>query len=241
MCTTIPASRGCSPSTRLESVLALGWFGAHTALQLVRPENDAAHWATLVAIPLLALLWLRRKRGFRRGLRASLCSVGLGQPWTRGLAWAVPLGLALSLAQLYLSRNQEAFWAPVDSGRALLLFPIAFVFLLLTAGFTEEFFFRGVLQERLTRWTGSTVAGLAIAALAFALYHFPYALRHPAWPTAGDPAAALSVSLTEGLPGGLILGISYAASGRNLGAAVVVHASIDVFPLMTMIRFGGEA
>jgi membrane protease YdiL (CAAX protease family) len=228
-----------SPAARLEAGLALGWFAVHSALQLVRPESEAGHWGTLVAIPLLGLLWLRRHCGIRAGLAAALRSVGLGRPWSRGLAWAIPLGLALSAAQLVLSRNQDAFWALIESGRALYLFPIAFVFLALTAGFTEEFFFRGVLQERIARWTGSSRLGLASASVAFALYHFPYAWGHPMWPTAGDAAGALRLSLVEGLPGGLILGTVYLVSGRNLVAAVVVHVLIDVLPVMTMIRFGG--
>lgn len=239
MSPTEPPDPGASPSARVEALLAAGWFLVHGALQLARPESEAAHWGSLVAVPLLGLLWLRRDRGLRSGLADALRSVGLARPWTRGLAWAVPLGLALSAAQLALSRNRGAFWALVESGRALWLFPLALLFLLLTAGFTEEFFFRGVLQRRMTRWSGSTWIGLGIASIAFGLYHFPYAWANPAWPTAGDPARALVVSLVEGVPGGLVLGGIYVASGRNLVAAVAVHALIDVFPVMTMFRFGG--
>lgn len=142
------ASRETIPSPRVEGGLALGWFAVHSTLQLVRPESEMAHWGTLVAMPALGPLWLRRDHGLRRGFRDTLRSTGLVKPWSRGLAWAVPLGLGLGLAQLVLSGNQATFRTLVESGRALLLFPLAFAFLLTTAGFTEEFFFRGVVQER---------------------------------------------------------------------------------------------
>lgn len=223
-----------------EAALAVGWFLVHLTLQLVRLEGEAGHWLSLVLLPLAVLTWLRLDRGPRRAARDALASVGLERGrLTRGLAWAVPLGLGLSALTLVISRRADAFLDLLTSGRALLAIPLALVFLLVTAAFTEELFFRGVLQNRISRWTSSTAAGVAIAATLFALYHLPYAWLHPAWPTSGDLPAALRVSLVEGLPGGLLLGIVYAAAGRNLVAAIVVHAAIDWLPVTTMIRFGG--
>ena len=229
------------PAASTEAILALAYCGLYFALQLVRLEGEGGHWGSLVALPLAGLVWLRRERGLGTALRDALASVGLR--WgrlARGLVWAIPLGLALSLLQLLISRQREAFLALIDSGRAFVFFPLAFVFLLLTAGFTEEFFFRGVIQTRLERWSGSRFVAIAAAALLFALYHFPYAWLHPAWPTAGDAGAALRVSLVEGIPAGIVLGLVFRGSGNNLVAAAVTHALIDVFPVMPMIHMGGD-
>jgi len=51
--------------------------------------------------------------------------------------------------------------------RAILIFPLTFVLMALTAGFTEEFFFRGVLQTRLARALRSRAAGVVAAAQLF--------------------------------------------------------------------------
>ena len=225
---------------RTEAILALAYCGLYFALQLVRLEGEGGHWGSLVALPLAGLVWLRRKDGLATALRCALASVGLRRGrLVRGLVWAVPLGLALSFLQLLISRQREAFLALIDSGRAFALFPLVLVLLLLTAGFTEEFFFRGVVQTRMERWSGSRFIAIAAAALLFALYHFPYAWLHPAWPTVGDAGAALRVSLVEGIPAGIILGLVFRGSGNNLVAAAVTHALINVFPAMTMIRTGG--
>ena len=60
--------------------------------------------------------------------------------------------------------------------------------MMLTAGFTEEFFFRGFLQTRLEVLTRSRVAAVLLASICFGLYHLPYAYFNPAWPSAGDIA-----------------------------------------------------
>ena len=71
------------------------------------------------------------------------------------------------------------------------MFPLALVLLMMTAGFTEEFFFRGVLQTRLTTSLKSKVWGVVVAAVLFGLYHLPYAYLHPGWPSHGDWGAWL--------------------------------------------------
>jgi membrane protease YdiL (CAAX protease family) len=117
--------------------------------------------------------------------------------------------------------------------------PVAFLAMLLTAGFTEEFFFRGFLQTRLTALSGSRLVGLAASALLFGVYHVPYAYLHPNWPTHGDLGAAIGSAMGQGGIAGLLLGALYLVSRGNLLACVVLHAGVNAAWVMTMIKFGG--
>src|SRR5208283_4839044 len=52
-------------------------------------------------------------------------------------------------------------------------FPIAFVWLALEAGIVEEFFFRALLQSRLSRALRSELGGIVLMSLLFGLAHAP--------------------------------------------------------------------
>ena len=121
----------------------------------------------------------------------------------------------------------------------LYLFPLAAAFGILTAGFTEEFFFRGFLQTRMESLSGSAILAFLIATVAFGLYHVPFAYLNPNWPTAGDLPAALRLGMIEGSLGGIILGGWYILFRNNLLACIVLHGMIDAVPIMTMIKFSG--
>jgi len=148
--------------------------------------------------------------------------------------------LLLGLFQLTQRRAGPELWELIRTGKALYLFPLAAAFGLLTAGFTEEFFFRGFLQTRAEKITGSPWIAVLVATLAFGLYHVPFAYLNPNWPSAGDFPAALQVGMVEGSLGGIILGAAYVLWKRNLLACIVLHGMIDAVPSMTMIKFGGS-
>lgn len=223
---------------RVEAILSLGYFALYLVYLFLYPENEAMHWLSLVLLPigLFHVIGLRQDRPFRD----TLASVGLSKKtWRQGLWWAAILGLSLSVAQLFMSNRGEAIWALIASGKALVLFPIAFLFLFVTAAFTEEFFFRGIVQGRLGSWFQSKLWAVLVTSVLFGMYHIPYAYLNPNWPTHGQLGAAIGVAMGEGIIGGLILGAVYERSGRNLVAAVLVHTLIDTLPAMTIIKFGG--
>lgn len=231
-------------------LFAWGYFGLYLALQFARgPEGEGRHWLTLVAIPLIGIAGLGRWAGAEPGLRAALRRVGLSRDtWTVGLRWAVPLGLGLSVLQLALSRSAAEFLDLVTSTRVLWAAPVAFVFLLFSAAFTEEFFFRGVLQRGTGAWLGhgrtpvgrgAVCLSLLAASLAFAVYHLPYAYLSPNWPSHGNLGLAAQYALVDGMLGGLVTGGVLVGARGNLVAPIMVHALIDLLPAMTMIRFGG--
>lgn len=221
-----------------EGGLFLAYFAAYLGYLFVAVETEIGHWLSLVALPLLLLIVLRRPRDAQQR-RMLAASIGLDPGgWRRGLLWAIPLGLALGALQLLVSRHREGIVEVITSGRVLYLLPLLFGLMLLTAGFTEEFFFRGVLQTRLAALLRSRIAGVVVTSLAFGLFHWPYAYLVPHWPSHGDLGAAFQTAMLVGMIGGLILGTVYELSRRNLLACVVVHALINAVPGMTQVHFG---
>jgi len=222
-----------------ETVFAVFYFVIYLAYLFINPENELLHWITLVGLPLLLLALYYKKLG-NFSLRTVLESCGLRRSnWKNGIVWSIILGLALSVSQLFISERSDDFLGILYSGKALLFLPIAFFFLILTAGFTEEFFFRGILLTRLDNLLSSKIWSIAINSILFGLYHFPYAYLSPNWPTHGNLGGALMAALGDGILGGIILGIVYLRTKNNLVASVLVHSLIDLFPAMTMINFSG--
>lgn len=230
--------RGTDPTLDRLPWSAPAYFTVYLAYLFLRPEPEALHWLSLVMLPMgLALLAAGTGPGGRA--RRALASVGLRRGnLASGLAWALPLGLALGTLQLVLSDRVAEIQAVLAGGQALWMLPLVFLLMLLTAGFTEEFFFRGFLQTRLERLTGSPLRGLLLASLCFGLYHLPYAYLNPNWPSAGDWGAAWAAALGQGVPGGLVLGVVYLASRRNVVACALVHALINTLPALTMVHVG---
>jgi membrane protease YdiL (CAAX protease family) len=157
----------------------------------------------------------------------------------KGMGWALLLGAAFGFVQIFLSGNSAETQEAIRSGRALYLLPLGFVLMMMLAGFTEEFFFRGFLQTRAVALLRSKWLAVVIVALLFGVYHLPYAYFNPHWPSAGDWGAAWFAALGNGVPGGLVLGALYVKSNRNLVACIVLHSMIGAFPAMTALKFGG--
>jgi membrane protease YdiL (CAAX protease family) len=225
---------------RRECVAAILYFAAYIIFSFVSPGSEARHYLTLVALPLVVVALVRGPGSADRGVSAILASFGLRRGNLRtGLLWALVIGLALGVFQLTQRRAGPELWELIRTGKALYLFPLAAAFGLLTAGFTEEFFFRGFLQTRMEKLSGRPWLAVVLAALCFGLYHVPYAYLNPNWPTAGDLGAALRVGMIEGSMGGFILGAGYVLWKRNLLACIVLHGMIDAVPIMTLIRLGG--
>jgi len=225
---------------RRESAAAIVYFAAYLAFSFVTPGSEARHYLTLVLFPLAIVVWARALGRRSSSPSSILASFGLRRGNLRtGLVWALALGLLLGVFQLSQRQAGPELWALIRNGKALYLFPIAAAFGFLTAGFTEEFFFRGFLQTRIERLSGRPWVAMVLAAIAFGLYHVPYAYLNPNWPTAGNLGAAFSTGMTEGLLGGLILGAGYVLWKKNLLACIVLHGMIDAVPIMTLIRFGG--
>lgn len=225
---------------RKEAIFGLIYFAIYLGYLFVNPENEFLHWVTLVFLPLVIIYLFQKKTLPVTSFKLSLTSVGLDRSNLKnGLSWAVLIGLALSFLQLFLSRQSNQIWQIFQSGKVLYLFPLTFLIMFFTAGLTEEFFFRGVLQTRLARLLRSNLWAVVLTSILFSFYHLPYAYLNPRWPSHGNWTAAISSALVLGI-GGLILGTVYVKTRFNLLACILVHSLINVLPGMTMIKFGGK-
>lgn len=139
--------------------------------------------------------------------------------------------------------------APLREGKftaqqLLLGLPLCFAWLAIEAGLVEEFFFRALLQSRLSAWFRSEVTAVVLMALIFGLAHAPgFIFRHAgiveglgANPSALDAIAYSTVTLAVS---GVFFGIIWART-KNLAALIIIHAATDLFPnLSDFVRTWG--
>jgi uncharacterized protein len=154
---------------------------------------------------LVAVLSIRRMEGIGFGFipRRREWEIGV-----RNFIWFLPLGGALAAATSFV-RLRDIAW----DGRTLLLAILTFVGVLWVLAVAEEFFFRGLLQQQLSRLLGSNVAGLILASAIFGAAHLGYR-EFPNW------RFALLAMLA-----GIFYGRAY-LQGRGIRAAMVTHALV---------------
>ena len=230
------------PRPALECWIAVGWYICFIILSFVTKgggilANDIAKWLWFVILP-LGLLWV--VHGHSGNLASFLRSVGLHR---EGLGKALLLGLLafvillpfilLSMSASQLAKLHDVLWQPLQ---ALVIIPVSFLLLLFSAGFTEEVFFRGILQSRLAGVLKSEMRSCLLTAFLFGLYHLPYAYFSVDWPPHGNLGWALASVVTEQTIAGVILGVLWIRT-RNLGSSILLHVLIDCLPAMTMVHF----
>jgi membrane protease YdiL (CAAX protease family) len=129
--------------------------------------------------------------------------------------------------------------APLREGKfstteLLVGLPLCFAWLMIETGLVEEFFFRALLQTRLTAWFRSEVTGIVFMALIFGLAHAPgFIFRHAGVVEGlgGNPSAldAIAYSIVTLSVGGIFFGVVWART-RNLFTLMLLHAATDLFP-----------
>ena len=195
--------------------------------------NGFTNWILLFCVPLVLLHSTRR----HESLSETCKSVGLHR---HGLPTAVKIALfsaLLFLPFILLSVNPQQRIEILDvfrTPRVLIAFPLSFLLALVLAGFTEEFFFRGILQSRIAAATGSELQGLLAASLLFGVLHLPHAYLLPTWPTYGNAVWSLASVMTEYAITGVLLGVLWVKT-HNLAAPVLVHGVVNALVLMTSV------
>ena len=157
-----------------------------------------------------ALIWLRRER---------LADIGLKRPqsWLRTILIGVSLS-AIFFTAIYLSEKagfhrELSRFAALQGNLRLTL--IAVFYVLIGAGFYEEFLFRGFLMQSLAMFFGGSRAAWWVAAVIQALlFGASHAYQNP-----------LGMLITGTL--GFLLSLLVILSGRNLWAAIIAHGLFD--------------
>jgi membrane protease YdiL (CAAX protease family) len=144
-------------------------------------------------------------------------------------------GIPLLLFQYYLGGGA----APIREGKfsasqMLIGFPLLFISLVIEVGLVEEFFFRALLQSRLTVWLRSPRAAILVSGLIFGLAHVPGLWLRGASsleglsPDAGIDAI-LAVAIVNLSIAGIFMGIIWHYT-RNLWLIMFIHALVDLLP-----------
>lgn len=226
---------------RTETWLFIIWYGivilldAFTRAGGIELVNQFTNWFFLVMAPVGLLVVIRRS-----GLRDTLRSVGFTRSGLKDALKLTAVVIPLSTPILYVIGEQQRAGIQLiirQPLQAIEPFALSFVLALLTAGFVEEFFFRGLLQSRLAFYLHSEWRGLLVASLLFGLFHLPLYLYSPFEPTRGNFAWALTSILTEQAVTGILLGALWART-HHLAAPVFLHAFINALAWMTNLQIG---
>ncbi|MCP4415474.1 MAG: CPBP family intramembrane metalloprotease [Chloroflexi bacterium] len=231
----IPINQIKIMAPRREALATVGYFITWLILNLVLwpsvfgksslLSNGISFWLLLVIVPALFLWW----RGYR------LSDIGITREHLGGNIRATLLaGIVITVVLLALTpggRYIRSGELPLPQLVRKLIISFGSAFLL--AGFHEEFFFRAVLQTRLSRAMNSKLSGLFITTLIFSLYHLPFALyRGSVAPSFGYALASVFI---DPVFGGLVVGVLWLRT-RNLLAPVFIHSLIDAINLLPMLE-----
>jgi len=187
----------------------------------------AAKLAVFVVLPLVLFhqLWGYSFRDFL------VINPELRHQWKPAL-W---MSLVMIIFQLVFGRGlSEIRHSGLPTWALIIGIPVCFIWLLIEVGLVEEFFFRVLLQSRLSAWLHSEAGGIVLASLLFGLAHAPglyYRTArtleavgpHPSWLMAvGYSVVVISVP-------GLFMGVLWSRT-RNLLLLMTVHAAGDLVP-----------
>jgi membrane protease YdiL (CAAX protease family) len=156
---------------------------------------------TLISTAVLAVLLFDQRHEIRFGFIPTARESGIGILWALGAA-AVALPLGLKLGVLHLGAHPVPLWAAL--GEVLAFFWVI--------ALSEEFFFRALLQQWLTDWTGSAGTAIIFAAAAFGACHLSFGKQFPNF----------RFAILAGVVG-LFYGGAY-RQARSMRASMVTHA-----------------
>jgi membrane protease YdiL (CAAX protease family) len=166
--------------------------------------------------------------------------VGLPSEWRQHLRPAVWMSLALILFQCVFGRGlSDIRHSGLPTWAIVVGIPFTYLWLLLEVGLVEEFFFRCLLQSRLTAALRSKAGGVVLASLLFGLAHAPGFYFRPSTSqeaVGAHPSGLMAVGYAIVITSvaGVFLGVLWART-RNLLVVMVVHAAGDWLPNLVPI------
>ena len=145
------------------------------------------------------------------------------------------MSLVLVIFQSIAGRGLSDISAAHVSGGTLLFgMPLVFLWLVLEVGVVEEFFFRVLLQTRLSAALRSELGGIVLMSLIFGLVHAPGLYLRTSMTQEGLSAhpsffMAVGYSIVITSLAGFFLGVLWART-RNFLVLILVHAATDLLP-----------
>jgi uncharacterized protein len=144
-----------------------------------------------------------------------LDGIGYAVEWRRGYAWNVALHFVVFAVIAVILGLRIGFLTYAPSLARLRTAPIEVIGILFFTAWPEEFLFRGVLQNILSRTFKNQWAGLAVASVAFGFAHIFHA-PFPNWKYVFLASVA-----------GLFYGRTWIKTG-SLFPGAIVHALVDI-------------
>jgi membrane protease YdiL (CAAX protease family) len=187
--------------------LELRWKGLTFLYVLFPSPPQLMHTLTILlalSTGVAAFVLLRRLDG-----------IGYAVEWRRGFAWNVVLHFGVFAVIAVLLGLRIGFLTYAPSFTRLRTAPIEVIGILFFTAWPEEFLFRGVLQNLLSRTFQNQWAGLAVASVAFGFAHIFHA-PVPNW------KYVLLASVA-----GLFYGRTWIKT-RSLFPGAIVHALVDI-------------
>src|SRR5947208_843258 len=163
----------------------------------------------------------------------SLAAIGLKKVrnWLRSIFLGVTVAAVLFIAVYLLERagfrRDLSAFASFKGNLELTLYQLGGI--IIGAGFGEEFLFRGFLFQRIATVFGGSKAAWGIACvIQAALFGFIHAYQNP-----------LGMLLTGSI--GLVTGLVFLATSRNLWIAVIAHILYDTTRIIMFYLYGPPA
>lgn len=181
--------------------------------------NEMTNWLFLVLFPLLLISSVRKEN-----IKICLQEIGLKRMDVRtGIRILLVCMIYAGVIFFVFISGNETTVSLTSIFKMLAEFPLYFGLMLLTAAFTEEFFFRGILQRCIENSIRQPYIAILLVSILFGLYHFPFAFY--LWEgTAGSILDSLKAVLAEQAVCGCALGLIYDKCNRNLWGSIFLHA-----------------
>ena len=213
----------------LTSIVAWGFGAIHRNLPGEPADSLAILVTKLVAFVVIPAVIMMARFGYKlRGLAPVSTR-------TSHMLVFIAMSLVLVIFQAAAGRGLHDI-ADAHVGGETLLFgmPFVFVWLILEVGVVEEFFFRALLQSRLSAALRSELGGIVLMAVIFGLVHAPGLYLRTKVTQEGLPAhpsilMAIGYSVVITSVAGFFLGVLWART-RNFLVVILVHAATDLLP-----------
>lgn len=140
--------------------------------------------------------------------------------------------------QYFIGNGAKPLRQGLFSGRQILIgLFFSYIWLLLTVGIVEEFFFRAFLQSRISVLLKSEIGGVILSAMIFGLAHAPGIYLRGGGVIANlgsNPSLLISLSYSFLVlsVAGFFLSVIWLKT-KNYWLIVTIHASVDVLPNLT--------
>ena len=211
-------------SNKKELLLGLAWYIFYFILSYISCAfqvdiiNELSNWLFLVLFPLLIIAVVRKEKVIQ-----TLKETGL-KHFDRKTALRILLICAIYQGVIILVFSLGEFsFNFANILQIVVKLPVFFCLMILTAAFTEEFFFRGILQRTMMDSLKKPYLAILLTGILFGLYHFPFA--YYLWDdTAGNIMNSLKMVMTEHVLTGCAFGFIYYKSDKNLWSSIILHA-----------------